>query len=111
MVSTIFFPLRSNAKSLLVGRHLEAVRSRIKTAALLHDQVFIEGGEWSVYAGGTGSSALWNPKPSEWQTARERNALKGKMFWITAAPSNARPSTPPSTVVQSEMTICWRATF
>lgn len=54
--SAVYFPLRSNAASMLAGRPVADIRRRIKRAALLHDDVILESGTYDLHAGPQGSS-------------------------------------------------------
>ena len=55
--SSIFFPLRSNAKSLLAGAPAQGVVARLKLASLLYDHVLVEDGEYRIQ-GGPGGAAV-----------------------------------------------------
>jgi hypothetical protein len=84
--STIYFPLRSNAASLITGRGVGDVRRRLMLASLLHDEVWIEAGLLSVMAGSDGSNA-WHtrgidPASVSWQSPRARNQGEGQEFGL-----------------------------
>src|SRR6266566_3895091 len=85
-MSSIYFPLRSNAASLLSGAPIHSVMRRIKLAALLHDKVLIEDGTWSGQAGPRGCVTMWGPvdgsRAVKWQTPRERGDAVGKEFVV-----------------------------
>lgn len=75
MVSTIFFPLRSNAHSLLAGPPANSVRKRLKIASLLYDEVLIDDGALDILAGPEGASIFPHSteRVARWQTgARTR---------------------------------------
>src|SRR6266508_4574153 len=57
--SGIFFPLRSNAKSLVAGAPAQSVVARLKLASLLYDRVLVEDGEYRIQGGPGGSSRFW----------------------------------------------------
>lgn len=108
-----YFPLRSNASSLVAGSAANAVVRRIKAAALLGD-VLIEEGTYTVNADSTrGSFGSWSPpQPGDnahWQSARERARHKQTPFGVTAQREGAQ--TPPATLVSGLAEISWRATF
>src|SRR5688572_5296560 len=94
--STAYFPLRSNAASLLAGRQIGEVRRRIKRAALLHDEVILEGGTYDLHAGPDGSWGMWRPDTGRerWQTPAHRAKAQGGNFWVGMKPSEAPPETP-----------------
>jgi hypothetical protein len=74
--SRAYFPLRSNAESLVAGGGVASVRRRIKRASLLHDEVVFESGVYDLFALTSGEVHIWRPefhapRPS-WQTARSR---------------------------------------
>jgi hypothetical protein len=114
-LSSIYFPLRSNAKTLLAGAPAAAVRRRIKVASLLHDTVLEEDGVWQAHAGPDGSNTMWIAEdPSgrnDWQRATARAAAVGKEFSLLARPSDASADTPYQTMVQSEVELSWWATY
>lgn len=115
--SRAYFPLRSNAKSLVVGQSLNSVRRRIKLSALLHDEVWIEDGVFIQWAGPTGGFSSWLPSDRQetvrWQTPRERGSSQGQEHSLSMAPEEVAgvPGTNFRTVLRSTATISWRATF
>ena len=116
--SIVYFPLRSNAKALLAGAPVAALRRRMKVAALLYEQIYLEVGAIEITAG-SGGSFVDRPPLEEavsmpWQTAAERRALTGAPFYVTVAPEESPgiPSgRPGATVINSEAAIAWRPTF
>lgn len=108
-----YFPLCSNASSLVAGSAANAVVRRIKAAALLGD-VLTEEGTYTVNADSTrGSFGSWSSPQSgnnaHWQSARERARHKQTPFGVTAQREGAQ--TPPATPVSGLAEISWRATF
>jgi hypothetical protein len=115
MESRIFFPLRSNARSLLAGAPAQSIRRRIKLAAVLHDYVLIEDGSREILAGPSGSWQVWHPptrdQSEEWQTARERSVAKQREFYVALRPSEAPQDAPFRTMMRSQTSVNWLATF
>lgn len=112
--SAIYFPLRSNAASLLVGAPVHSLVRRIKLAALLHDEVWLEEGLWEAQAGPRGSASFWFPagdRELAWQTPRERGAAMRREFSVGVRLDSAPEGTPFRPVIHSETTLNWRATF
>lgn len=114
MGSSIYFPVRANAHSLLAGGPAASVRRRLIISALMHDLVLVDDGAWHGHAGPTGSWEMRFPperlgKPAEFQTARSRAKAKAGRFFVavkpTGSPGPARP------MVTSDTTIAWEATF
>lgn len=59
--SILYVPLRSNAKTLVTGKPIAAVRRRLKYASVFNDQVFLESGVSRMQAGEGGSSSFVIP--------------------------------------------------
>jgi hypothetical protein len=115
--STIYFPLRSNAASLITGRGIGEVRRRLMLASLLHDELWIEAGLLSVTAGSDGSNS-WHtrgldPATVRWQSPRSRHRGEGiefgVAFGIEATPGVAVPAT--HAMPMGTSSISWEATF
>lgn len=78
--SRAYFPLRSNAASLIAGAGVASVRRRIKHASLLHDEVLLEDGQWDLIVAEQGHFSIWRPpfyqpQPT-WETPRGRHIRK-----------------------------------
>ena len=54
-------PLRSNAKALVAGAPVAALRRRLKYASVFQDQLFLESGVLQIEAGEGGSSIFAPP--------------------------------------------------
>ena len=109
--STIFFPLRSNASALIAGAGIASVRRRILAAALLTDQVILESGLHTSWAGPTGAGELTGhvlEGPPRWQSPRRRGRLTGARHYVAVSRS---PESPRRAVVSTEATFSWQATF
>jgi hypothetical protein len=114
----VFFPLASNAHSLLAGGPVNSVRARMKTASLLYGQVLLEAGSMTIEAGATGASAFRHPAgsgpPPAWQTSRARSRAQRAPFAISMA-RETTPGVPARgpyhTVLQSETMISWHPTL
>ena len=52
--STLIFPLRSHAKSLLAGAPVNSVRGSIEYSSLYYDRILLEGDVHSLMAGPNG---------------------------------------------------------
>ena len=111
----VYFPLASNAHSLLTGAPLDSVRRRMKLASLLNDEVLIEGGSMQIQAGATGATAWRNLIAAEepaWQTPTERGRLQGSEFTISMGPTGTTPdSAEMREVMRSRSAIGWAPTF
>ena len=115
---SIYFPLASNAYSLVAGSPVASVRGRLKLASLLYDSIFIEAGSLEIQSGPSGSfthrRAASVDASEKWQTSRSRHLAQSAPFAISIAPETtpgvpaAGPFTP---VVQSTTTIRWSPTF
>src|SRR5262245_5440390 len=108
----IYFPLRSNAHSLLTGAPLRSLLRRLKVAALLHDNVYLEAGEWTARSGPAGSISFWNRRQliPGWQTPRERGQAVGKQFHL-AIQREGGANAPLVPLVVSTAEVSWRASF
>jgi hypothetical protein len=111
--SRVYFPLRSNAYTLLAGRQIAALRARIKRAALLNDEVILESGTFDVQAGPGGSFSTWRPPTGKekWQTPSLRGRLERSTFTISMKPSAAPADAPAHPIIQSPASIVWIATL
>ncbi len=113
--SAIYFPLRSNAASLVAGVGVASVRRRLLLAALLHDRVLVESGFLRVAAGPTASQSFWMPSgggaPTGWQSARSRGAAKHGSFYMAARLSSAPETDPMRVLSRSTTSLMWAATF
>lgn len=112
--SSIFFPLRSNAKSLLVGAPARAVVARLKLASLLYDHVLVEDGEYRIQGGPGGSSRFWMPpeeSPRPWQQPSERSRGQSSNFTLSMKPTDASADAPAMVILDSPAVVSWRATF
>jgi hypothetical protein len=74
--SALLVPLRSNARALLTGTPIEAVRRRLKFASLVFDRVYLEAGVYPMHAGPGGHFGDFEEadyqNPPRWQTPRRR---------------------------------------
>jgi len=86
--SVLFVPLRSNAKTLVTGAPIAALRRRLKYASVFHDQLFLESGVLQMQAGEGGSSSFVVPtsedRPARWQTPRQRQLAQQSPFQLLA---------------------------
>jgi hypothetical protein len=114
----VYFPLRSNAKALLTGAPVAALRRRMKVAGLLCDRIYLEAGALEISAGSGGGFVerlpLAEAVSSTWQTPAERREMTGAQFYVTLAPEDT-PGVPSdrqaTAVINSEAAIAWRPTF
>ena len=112
--SSIFFPLRSNAKSLLAGAPAQGVVARLKLASLLYDHVLVEDGEYRIQGGPGGSSRFWMPpeeSPRSWQLPSERSRGQSSEFTLSMKPADASADAPAMVILDSPAVVSWRATF
>jgi hypothetical protein len=81
-------PLRSNARTLVAGGAVAAMRERLKYASLFYDSLLLESGIFRVQAGPTGSSSFIVPPaaedPPRWQT------VAAKLRFLSLACAAAR---------------------
>lgn len=115
MVSIAFFPLRSNASSLIAGSAIAAVRRRLVLASLLHDEVWLDTGRLQVAAGPTGTVSFWMPIPPgetpKWQSPRRRASAVGSEFHLGVRLDDAPPDAPFTPLVASAASVAWDASF
>lgn len=116
--SSILFPVRSNARSLITGSGIASVRRRLRVASILYDRVALEEGIVDVHAGPTGSMSFWSPAPPgggppRWDTPRDRAARQKSDFSLSVGveetPGVQAPTMRP--VIESETTVSWNATL
>jgi predicted HD phosphohydrolase len=109
----IYFPLGGNAHSLVAGRGATSVRRRLVIAALMHDKVYIDDGEWRA---NSGPEAKWVARtPSshmaeadrKFQPAAERHRIGSERIAISLRPEGASETID----VASDTSLYWRATF
>ena len=114
----VFFPLASNAHSLVTGSPVGSVRSRMEVSSLLYDNVLLEGGSMSIQAGPRGASS-WRhghrpDSPVAWQTPKGRRVAQDASISVAIA-REATPGVPAPgpyhEVLHSETTICWMPTL
>jgi len=111
--STTYFPLRSNASALFAGPGVAGVRRRILAAGLLSDQVVLEDGLHLAWAGADGASTLTAHGESveRWQTPTQRGRATGARHYMAVRSSAAPENSPFHTMVSTDATFSWRATF
>lgn len=116
--SEVFFPLASNAHSLVTGSGVRNVRSRLKITSLLYNRVLIESGQMTIQSGPTGSVVFRDPPGSDqaqrWQTPIGRNRAQAAQISLAMGPEMVPgvPSAGPyHEVVHSETSICWLPTL
>lgn len=109
----LYLPLRGNTYTLVAGAPGHAFRRRLKVAALLFDEIVLDGGHWAVMFGPSGSIEYREPGadtfalriPREWQPAQHRRS--GDVSWH----EEADRATGLLRLVDSSETKYWRATF
>lgn len=115
---SVFFPLASNAHSLMTGSSVGSVRSRMKISSLLYENVLLEGGSMSIQAGPDGAS-WWRhvhdpDRPAAWQTPKGRKVGRDAPISVTIArettPGIPAPG-PYHSILHSETSICWLPTM
>jgi hypothetical protein len=114
----VFFPLASNAHSLVTGRGVRNVRGRLKVTSLLYNRVLIESGQISIQAGPTGCAVFRHPPGSDralrWQTPTGRSRAQAGPISVAVGrdigPGVPSPG-PYHEVVHSETSICWLPTL
>jgi hypothetical protein len=111
--STIYFPLRSNASALFAGSGVAGVRRRILAAALLNDEVVLESGLHTSWAGATGgfSSTSHGNDSARWQTPRARGQATGERHYVSVRSSDAPDTAPMHPIIISPAEFSWEATF
>lgn len=118
--STLYVPLRSNAKILVTGTPVATLRRRLKYASILHDQLILEPGALHMKAGLQG----WVIEPrydqATWQTPRQRHVAEQERFGVRVrkpapdtgrAPDPGAPSREIETAYSSDPAICWVPTL
>jgi hypothetical protein len=115
--SALYVPLRSNAKSLVTGAPIAALRRRLKYGSLFHDTLILEAGILRMNAGAGGSFSSIDPptqhEPPRWETPRQRHQAEQSPFQISVG----RETTPgvPTAAMQpllaSDSAISWTATL
>ncbi len=115
--SVLYVPLRSNAKTLVTGAPIAALRRRLKYASVFHDQVLLESGILRMQAGEGGSSSFvvpaTGPQPARWQTPRQRQLAHQSPFQLSVG-RDTTPGVPAETmqpVLTSDSAISWTATL
>ena len=115
--SVLYVPLRSNAKTLVTGAPIAALRRRLKYASVFHDQVLLESGILRMQAGEGGSSSFvvpaTGPQPARWQTPRQRQLAQQSPFQLSVG-RETTPGVPAETmqpVLTSDSAISWTATL
>lgn len=72
----LYVPLRSNAKTLVTGTPVAALRRRLKYASVFNEQLLLESGVLRMHAGEGGSWSVIEQatadRPARWQTPRQR---------------------------------------
>jgi hypothetical protein len=116
--SIVYFPVASNAKTMLTGASGEALRRRLKFASVFYDAVLLEAGTIDITAGPHASSRLRFPNGSaetgaRWQTPAERGKLQSSPFAIGIGREDTPgvPAKQIDTVHVSDTAISWRASF
>jgi hypothetical protein len=115
--SILYVPLRSNAKALVTGAPVAALRRRLKYASVFQDQLFLESGVLQMEAGEGGSSIFAVPvtadRPARWQTPRQRQLAQQSSFQISMG-REITPGVPAEVmhpVLSSDSAISWTATL
>lgn len=111
--STIYFPVRSNAHSLIAGAPAKGVEARVKVAALLYEQVLVGDGMWTGVASEAGTVEQKHRRrqqdpPRFYQRSVERATLQASPFELSLWPQGAPE---PLEVVADHTGIAWSATF
>ena len=115
--SALLVPLSSNAHALVdggPGDNIEAVRRRLKFAAITFDKVMLEVGVMDVHAGTGGSTVDRHGDPdAEFQTEAERTTMEagGFVMSIGAETTPGVGSTDMRPFIESENAIAWAATL
>jgi hypothetical protein len=115
--SALYVPLRSNAKTLMAGGPVAAMRRRLKYASVFHDRVLLESGVLRMHAGAGGSfNVVVHPAAGElvrWQTPRERHLAQQAPFQL-AVGREITPGLPAEILhpmLESDSEISWTATL
>jgi hypothetical protein len=115
--SALYVPLRSNAKTLVTGGPIAAMRRRLKYASVFHDQLLLESGVLRMHAGSGGSFyVVEHPaadEPVRWQTPRQRQLAQQAPFQLAVGhertPGVSAEVMHP--VLASDSEISWTATL
>jgi hypothetical protein len=109
--------VRSNAKTLVTGTPIAALRRRLKYASVFQDQLLLESGVLRMEAGEGGSFSSAVPvtadQPARWQTPRQRQLAQQSPFQISIG-RELTPGVPAQSmhpVVSSDSAISWTATL
>ena len=118
---SVYFPLASNANSLVAGAGVRQVRSRLKISSVLYDQVLVEAGQLLLQAGPNGSFQTRSQDAegpagsgTKWQSAQARGRAQRASFSLSMATETTPgvASTGPfREVLNSPSSICWNPTF
>ncbi len=115
--SALYVPLRSNAKSLVTGAPIAALRRRLKYASVFHDTLILESGILRMHAGAGGSFSSVDPPtendPPSWETPRQRHQAEQAPFQISIG-RETTPGVPAATMqpmLASDSEIAWTATL
>jgi len=115
--SALYVPLRSNAKTLVTGKPILALRRRLKYASVFHDRLLLETGVLRLQAGEGGSSSFVEPttadRPAHWQTPRQRQLAQQSPFQISIG-REITPGVPAQMMhpmMSSDSAISWTATL
>jgi len=114
-MTRIYFPLRSNAHSLVAGRGTSSVIKRIKIASLLHDEVVLGSGRWMAAAGPYGSQRMIGPADAKarWDTPALRSKALQSAFemWLPVRNEAGEEERFDQLLRREVPTIAWGATF
>lgn len=115
--SVLYVPLRSNAKALLTGAPIAAIRRRLKYASIFYERLILESGILRMQAGSRGSSSFVVPPtaqdPPRWETPRQRHAAERSPFQLSIG-RETTPGVPAETMqpmITSDSAIAWTATL
>jgi len=114
---TLVFPLRSNADSLVRGAPVASVRRKLKTASLVYENVMLESGVLRLSSGPQGSFSVVEHRPPsdtpDWETAVARRQAQDHLFSLAIGREDIPgvPAQNMTTVLQTDSTIAWTATF
>ncbi len=117
--SILMMPLLSNAKAMLTGSSIEALRRRLKFASVFYDRVYLEAGAARISAG-PGLAMKWRLAPGSeaaakvrWQTPAQRGAAQRGPFslYVGQEETPGVAATQMDMVMSSDTTISWEATF
>jgi hypothetical protein len=114
----LVMPLLSNAKAMVTGRPIEAVRRRLKFASVFYDSVYLEAGTARISAGPHLSAKFKTPRVEpevsiSWQTPAQRARTQRGPFSIGVGRED-RPGVPAKQIdieVVSDTSIAWVSTF